>query len=97
MKATIGLEERCKEVLEMLIESLGLDDVDRGTIDYTVPLFASEDQTGTGLELDSVDALEIVVSIKSTYGLKMGDSDKKALYSIQTIAEFINANVSEVA
>lgn len=94
---TINLEERCKEVLEMLVKSLGLDDVEKETVDYKAPLFASEDQYGTGLELDSVDALEIVVSIKSTYGLKMGDSDKKALYSIQTIAEFINDNLNEVA
>lgn len=80
--------ERCKEVLEMLIETLGLEDVDASNIDYDAPIFASSENSS--LELDSVDALEIVVAIKSRYKIKMQDNEKSALKSVATIAEYID-------
>jgi len=89
-------QERCVEVLEMLVDALGLDDVEPGELNYEAPLFASQDDLGEGLELDSVDALEVVVAIKSNYGIKMTDEDKKSLYSIQTIADFLDQKVSGV-
>lgn len=96
VKEKVSLEERCKEVTEMLVDALGLDDVDVEQVNYEAPLFASQDDTGEGLELDSVDALEIVVAIKNQYGLKLKDEDKKALFSVKTIAEYLDANVNEV-
>lgn len=96
IKEAVSMEERCKEVTEMLLDALGLDDVDAQEVNYEAPLFASQDDKGEGLELDSVDALEIVVAIKNKYGLKLKDEDKKALFSVKTIAEYLNANINEV-
>lgn len=93
--SNLNVEERCMEVVNMLIDALGLDDVVPEEVKYDAPLFASQDDAGVGLELDSVDALEIVVAIKNTYGLKLKDDDKKALFSIKTIAEYLNENYSE--
>lgn len=92
----VSVEERCKEVTLMLVDALGLDDVDVEEVNYNAPLFASQDDTGEGLELDSVDALEIVVAIKKQYGLKLKDEDKNALFSVKTIAEYLVANLEEV-
>ncbi len=92
----MSMEQRCLEVAEMIIDALGLDDVNAKEVNYDAPLFASQDELGEGLELDSVDALEIVVAIKSKYDLKLADGDKKALHSVKTIAEFLNSKLDEV-
>lgn len=86
-----------REIVELLTDALGLDDIEADNVNYEAPLFASQDETGEGLELDSVDALEIVVAIKKKYGLKIGDEDRKALYSIRTLAEYVLRAKEEVA
>ena len=81
-----------REVLEMVIEKLGLEDVNVDEVDYDAPLFASYAEEGEGLGLDSVDALELVVGINQKYGIKIGDEDMAVLRSISTIADFIREN-----
>lgn len=81
-----------KEVLEMVIEKLGLEDVNVEETDYDAPLFASYAEDGEGLGLDSVDALELVVGINQKYGIKIGDEDMAVLRSISSIADFIREN-----
>lgn len=81
-----------KEVLEMVIEKLGLEDVNVEEIDYDAPLFASYAEDGEGLGLDSVDALELVVGVNQKYGIKIGDEDMAVLRSISSIADFIREN-----
>ncbi|OWR33183.1 acyl carrier protein [Saccharibacillus sp. O23] len=88
-------EQRCEEVRDMLLEELGLDDVEPGGVDYDSPLFAGQDAEGSGLGLDSVDALEVVVALKTRYGLTLKDEDKPALRSIATLAAYIDARLSE--
>lgn len=55
-------------------------------ISDTIPIFG----TG-GLGLDSVDALQLVVGLEKTFGLKIGNSDeaKSVLESVETIAREI--------
>lgn len=74
----------------MAIDKLGLEDV--GEVDYDAPIFASYAEEGEGLELDSVDALELVVGMKEVFGVKIGDEDMAALRSISTMADFIREN-----
>ena len=81
-----------KEVLEMVIEKLGLEDVNVEETDYDAPLFESYAEDGEGLGLDSVDALELVVGINQKYGIKIGDEDMAVLRSISSIADFIREN-----
>ncbi|TCZ77175.1 acyl carrier protein [Paenibacillus albiflavus] len=78
-----------KQILEMIIERLDLVDIDVNGVDYDAPLFASFDDERIGLQLDSVDALELVVGINEKFGVKIGDEDMAIFRSISTIADFI--------
>lgn len=71
-----------------IIEALRLEGVKPSEIDPAAPLFNS------GLGLDSIDALELIVLLEKNYGLKVTDPNegKKIFYSVNTIAEFIEAN-----
>jgi len=52
---------------------------------------------GSGLGLDSVDALEIVVAVESNFGVSITDEDMQAFRSINTVVDFIEAKQEEVA
>jgi len=54
-----------KRILDLIIDTLSLEDVDTENFDYDVSIFASQDKEGRGLGLDSVDALELVVCLRS--------------------------------
>lgn len=55
------------EVRRILVDDLKIDQ-HREHIDPDAPLF------GTGLALDSVDAMELVVAVESRFGLRLDDS-----------------------
>ncbi|MBK8254262.1 MAG: acyl carrier protein [Polyangiaceae bacterium] len=59
-------EEVLNRVRTLLVERLHVER-DPDSIDPDTPLF------GTGLGLDSVDAVEMVVSLEDTFGLKLPD------------------------
>lgn len=69
-------------VKELIAEGLGLP-IDATLIDDDQPLF------GRGLELDSLDTLEIVSLIDENFGVYITDDDKFVFGSINTIADFI--------
>jgi len=77
-----------KQLKELIISSLDLEDVTVDGIDDNAPLF------GEGLGLDSIDGLELGIIIKKKYNVKL-DADsvanKKHFYSIETLAQFIDA------
>lgn len=76
------------EIKELIIEGLGLEDLTKEDIDSTEPLF------GAGLGLDSIDALELGISLKKKYNLQIqvqNDSVKKHFYSVRTLAKFIKS------
>lgn len=75
------------ELKTKIIESLRLQDVTADQIDDEAPLF------GTGLGLDSIDALELVVMLEKHYGIVIKDIEegRPAFRSIRTLAEFIEA------
>lgn len=74
------------QLKEMLVETLMLD-MEPGEIGDSDPLF------GEGLGLDSVDALQIVVSLDKKFGLKIQDQEaaQKILTSVSTIAKAVEA------
>lgn len=81
--------ENLKNTLkEQIIEALNLEDMSVEEISNSESLF------GDGLGLDSIDALELIVLLEREYGIKMEDASegKTVLKSIDTMAEYIQAN-----
>ena len=78
-----------QELKEALIESLNLEDITPDEIDNEAPLFGDE-----GLGLDSIDALEIILILERSYGIRIANpaEGKSIFYSVRTLADFITAN-----
>ena len=73
------------EVKTMIIERLKLEGMTPDQIDDTAPLF------GEGLGLDSIDALEMVLGIEQTFGVKIEDeaAGLKAFKNVDSLTAFI--------
>jgi acyl carrier protein len=73
------------EIKEMLVKNLMLQ-VTPEQIGDELPLFGPD-----GLGLDSIDALELVVSMEKTFGVGVPNSDvaSKALRTVNTIHDYI--------
>jgi acyl carrier protein len=81
-RTTIG----ARELAVLLVEGLHLEDVDPNQVDLKAPLF------GGGLDLDSLDLLEISLIIQQRYGVKlMADHpDNEAIFSsLESLAAHI--------
>ena len=82
------MEELVLELKKQIIEVLNLEDVQPDDIENDAPLF------GSGLGLDSIDALELIVMMEKNYGIKIKDpsAGKEIFKSINSMAEFVQAN-----
>jgi acyl carrier protein len=74
------------QVKKMIVENLRLT-ISPDEIQDGMTLFGSESELG----LDSVDALEIILELDRTYGIKIKDEEtgQKVLRSVNTIVETI--------
>ena len=74
------------KIKEMIIKALELEDIAPADIDDSAPLF------GEGLGLDSIDALELVLGVEQSFGVKIEDeaSGAKAFQSINALVDYIN-------
>lgn len=81
-------DELIAKLKEEIIEALNLEDVKPDDIDDSAPLF------GTGLGLDSIDALELIVLMEKNYGIKLADAEqsRSIFQSVNTMADYIIAN-----
>jgi acyl carrier protein len=72
---------------QLIVTTLKLEDVRPEDLADDEPLI------GSGLNLDSIDALELVVTLEKEYGIKIKSSEesRQALGSIAHLAEFIRA------
>ncbi len=78
--------EHEKEVAELIVECLNLEDVAAGDIEPEQPLF------GEGLGLDSIDALELALAITQKYGvqLKADDANIQEVFgSLRSLSSYI--------
>jgi acyl carrier protein len=81
----MSLDTLKPQVKALIIEALKLDGVTPESIDDYAPLF------GTGLGLDSLDALQLAVSIEERFGVQIADeaAGRSAFASVAALAEHI--------
>lgn len=82
-------DENLREAIkEMMVENLMLK-VPKEEIADDLPLFGPE-----GLGLDSIDALELVVSLEKRFGVTVPNSDtaRQALATVNSIHDYVVAN-----
>jgi acyl carrier protein len=75
-----------QELASLLVESLNLEDIAPEAIDPEQPLF------GTGLGLDSIDALELALAISKRYGfqLRSDNEDNRRIFgSLRALAAHV--------
>lgn len=72
----------------LIVTTLKLEDVTPEQLADDEPLI------GSGLNLDSIDALELVVSLEKEFGIKISSSEesRQALGSVTQLADFIRAH-----
>ena len=82
------MSELTQELKAKIITQLNLEDLAIEDLADDTPLF------GDGLGLDSIDALELIVMLDKSYGIKLADpkEGRKVFETIQTMADFIEAN-----
>lgn len=74
------------ELKELIVSALALEEVRPADIDSGAPLFAAP------LGLDSIDALELVMSLQRKYGFKaaeVAEFNRDTLASVNVLANFI--------
>ena len=75
-----------RELAELLVESLNLEDVVPDAIDPEAPLFNS------GLGLDSIDALELALAISKRYGFQLrsdNDENRQIFASLRALSAHV--------
>ncbi len=74
------------EIKELIVSALDLEDITANDIDTNAPLF------GTGLGLDSIDALELGMALKKKYDVNFKadkDANREYFKSVSALAAYI--------
>jgi len=75
-----------RELAELIVSALNLEGVEPQGIDPDAALF------GSGLGLDSIDALELALEISKRYGvqIKADDEDNKRIFaSLRALSDYV--------
>jgi acyl carrier protein len=82
------MDNLIEELKSKIIAGFSLEGVAPADIQTDAPLF------GTGLGLDSIDALELVAILEQDYGIVIQERQvaDKAFASVRALAEFVGAN-----
>lgn len=75
------------QVIETIFQALNLKHIDRASVTDSTAI------TTGGLNLDSVDILEIIVQLEHKFGIKMSDSEAYAQHfqNIGTVVDFVKS------
>ncbi len=86
------MEQLINTLKSEIIEALNLPDMVPDDIDTNAPLF------GTGLGLDSIDSLELMVLLERNYGIRIEDprEGRRILESVKSMAEYIESHREQV-
>ena len=80
------MDELKQQIKECIVSSLELEDIKPENIVDSEPIF------GTGLGLDSIDALELGVALKKKFGVKFNAENsetREPFASVNALAEYI--------
>ncbi len=75
------------EIKELIVNALMLNDIKPEQVDSVAPLF------GSGLGLDSIDALELAMAIGKRYQVKFNSSDRQnrdTFGSVRNLAAYVS-------
>lgn len=84
-----GMEDIEREIKELIVEALMLDDVSPEDIDSSAPLFVE------GLGLDSIDALELAMAIDKRFGVRIradDEANKSIFANVKNLAAYVAQN-----
>ena len=83
------MEELEREIKQLIVDSLRLENVKAEDIETESPLFVE------GLGLDSIDALELAMAIRKKYGVKTQADDAQnaeIFASVKSLAAYVAAH-----
>jgi len=76
------------EIKQLIIDTLNLEGINTEDIDTDAPLF------GDGLGLDSIDALELGLAVKSRYNIVLSAENQEIrqhFFSVATLSTYIRS------
>jgi acyl carrier protein len=81
----MSIADISRELKELIVRELKLEGRDPATIEDEAPLF------GEGLGLDSLDALQLAMSIEEHFGVRIpeGDEARPIFRSVASLAEYV--------
>lgn len=90
MKKAQDRNELTNQVIDVIFQALNLKHVDRSTVVESTPI------TQNGLNLDSVDILEIIVQLEHHFGIKMNENESYVDHfkNIGTIVSFVDSKAA---
>lgn len=76
------------DLKKMIIDECEKEDIEPEDIADDVELFSDK----SGLELDSLDALQISMGLQNRFGIRLGDSKefRRVVTTIDNLAQYIN-------
>jgi acyl carrier protein len=80
-----------RELAHLIVQAVNLESVSAEDIDPEAPLF------GSGLGLDSIDALEIALAVSKRYGLQLRSDDeqnRRIFASLRSLSQYIETHRS---
>jgi acyl carrier protein len=78
-----------REIKELIVKELNLEGRDPESIEDDAPLFSQEN--GVGLGLDSLDALQLAMSVEERFGVRIpeGDAARPIFKSVAALASHV--------
>ena len=88
----MSVSEIRSELKELIVRELKLEGRDPATIEDEAPLF------GEGLGLDSLDALQLAMSIEEHFGVRIpeGDEARPIFRSVASLAAYVDSSRAEL-
>lgn len=83
------MNELEQEIYNGIIKKMDLDESELSNIQADTPIFSNDAGDGNSMNLDSVDALELVVMIYDKWKIDVPAEDMPKLRTIKKIADYV--------